>query len=116
MTTFAPFGLARMAAVLMLAGLATGTLAQSTPLADPDTLSLTDAQKSELLAHDTESSVDAARTGLGSGGPDRRIHGEVGVMVGSNGARGAYGTAAIPLGDNAGAMVSVESSHYGRPH
>lgn len=45
---------------------------------------------------------------------DRQIHGEVGMMVGTNGARGAYGTAAIPLGQNAGAVISFEDSRYGR--
>jgi hypothetical protein len=34
-------------------------------------------------------------------------------MIGTHGTRGAYGTAAIPLGDNAGAVVSFESSRYG---
>jgi hypothetical protein len=34
-------------------------------------------------------------------------------MVGSHGTRGIYGTAAVPLGDNAGAVVSFENSRYG---
>lgn len=43
---------------------------------------------------------------------DRRIHGEVGVMVGTGGARGAYGVAAIPLGENSGAVVAFETQRY----
>ena len=37
-------------------------------------------------------------------------------MIGTGGARDFYGTAAIPLGDHAGAVVSVESSRYGPRH
>jgi hypothetical protein len=102
---------------ICLAGLilmpATALVAQSAPSGDANTLSLSDAQKQELLAHNTESGVDAARAGLGSGAPGRQIHGEIGAMVGSHGTRGIYGTAAVPLGDNAGAVVSFENSRYG---
>lgn len=86
--------------------------AQMTPPGDPNTLTLTEAQKQELLAHNTEDSVDAARAGLGNGAPGRQIHGEIGAMVGTHGARSVYGTAAIPLGNNVGAVVSFEDSHY----
>jgi hypothetical protein len=90
--------------------------AQATPAADPNTLSLSDEQKADLLAHNTEDSVDAARAGLGNGAPGRQIHGEIGAMIGTHGTRGIYGTAAIPLGDNADAVVSFEDSRtgYGR--
>lgn len=44
--------------------------------------------------------------------PDGKIHGEVGVMIGTGGARGAYGVAAIPLGENAGAVVAFESQRF----
>lgn len=101
----------RFAALALLPAVALS--AQMTPQAAPDTLSLSDAQKQELLAHNTESSVDAARAGLGNGAPGRQIHGEIGAMVGTHGTRGIYGTAAIPLGDNAGATVSFEDSRYG---
>jgi hypothetical protein len=92
---------------------ATALSAQAAPAGDANTLSLSDAQKQELLAHNTESSVDAARAGLGNGAPGRQIHGEIGAMIGSHGTRGIYGTAAVPLGDNAGAVVSFEDSRYG---
>ena len=81
---------------------------------DPSVHSLTDAQKAEILSHNRETLADAARLGVDTpGGADRAIHGEVGAMIGSNGTRGAFGTAAIPLGGNAGAIVSFESSRYG---
>lgn len=86
------------------------------PAAATGTLSLSDDQKAALLARDTEDSVATARSGLGTGGrPMRQIHGEIGAFVGTNGARGAYGAAAIPLGDDAQAAVSFETSRYGRP-
>lgn len=93
--------------------LSSSAMAQVAP--SGDTLTLTPAEKAQLLDRNTEDSVDAARAGIaGDGGSrDRAIHGEMGVMVGTNGTRGAYGTAAIPLGDNAGAVVSFESSRYG---
>ena len=68
----------------------------------------------EILDNNTEEKAAAARGELpGSEGAGRGIHGEVGVMIGSNGTRGAYGTADIPLGDNAGATVSFETSRFG---
>lgn len=81
---------------------------------DSGTVRLTDAQRDAILDANTEARAAAARGELsGSDGVDRRIHGEVGVMIGTNGTRGAYGTADIPLGENAGASVSFETSRYG---
>ena len=54
----------------------------------------------------------AARSALGidgGNGPDRQIHGEVGVAIGTGGYRAAYGTAVVPLGDTGVAAVSVET-------
>lgn len=106
----------RMKSMMRFAALAllpAASLAAQTASSDPDTLSLSDAQKQELLAHNTESSVDAARAGLGRGPPVRQIHGEIGAMIGSHGSRGIYGSAAVPLGDNADAAFSFEDSRYG---
>lgn len=100
----------RFAALILLP--ATALAAQPAPAGDSSTLSLSDAQKQELLARNTEASVDAARAGLGNGAPDRQIHGEIGAAIGTHGMLSMYGTAAIPLGDNAGAVVSFEKSHY----
>jgi hypothetical protein len=87
--------------------------AQSRPSTD-DAVRLTDEQRMEILDNNTEEKAAAARGELaGSGNVGRGIHGEVGVMIGSNGTRGAYGTADIPLGDNAGATVSFETSRFG---
>ncbi|RZF64955.1 hypothetical protein EWE75_08675 [Sphingomonas populi] len=79
-----------------------------------DTIRLSDRERDAILDSNTVESAAAARGELGeSGGGGRGIHGEVGAMIGSNGTRGAYGVAAIPLGDNAGAVVSFESSQFG---
>jgi len=67
-----------------------------------------------ILDGNTVESAAAARGELpGSEDTRRGIHGEVGVMIGSHGARGIYGAAAIPLGEHADAMVSFESSSFG---
>ena len=99
----------------------TASFAQSTPApattqpaTTGDTIRLTDEQRMEILNNNTMDSAAAARGELtGSERAARGIHGEVGFMIGTNGMRGAYGTADIPLGDNARATVSVESSRFG---
>jgi hypothetical protein len=79
-----------------------------------DTRRLTDAERDAILSSNTVERAAAVRGELpDSEGPGRGIHGEVGVMSGTNGTRGAYGTADIPLGDNARATVAVESSTFG---
>lgn len=86
------------------------------PISSPadDTIRLTDKQRMEILDHNTVESAAAARGELPeSRSVGRGIHGEVGVMIGSHGTHGVYGTADIPLGDNAGATVSFESSRIG---
>jgi hypothetical protein len=119
-----------VSAMMIGAALAGPALAQSAPAKpaapaapattvspDGSTLSLSDDQKDALLAGHTEDSVDAARAGLPGGAPPRPgIHGEVGAMVGSHGTRAVYGTAAVPLGDHAGAVVSFEKGRYGYPY
>ena len=98
--------------------MAAPALAQSAaPSSTVETLRLTPDEKADIAAHQTEATVDAARAGLGGAGTGgRQIHGEVGAMIGTGGARDFYGTAAVPFGDHAGAVVSVESSRYGPRH
>lgn len=67
-----------------------------------------------ILDSNTVESAAAARGELpGSRYGDRRIHGEIGAMIGTNGTRGVYGVAEIPLGDKGSAVVSFENSRYG---
>lgn len=106
-------------------GLSTTCLAQSAELPAPtvvqpvapatdDTIRLTDEERNEILFSNTSeraAQVRGEQVDMPNGG--RGIHGEVGVMIGTGGSRGAYGVAEIPLGDNAGAVVSFESSRFG---
>jgi hypothetical protein len=90
------------------------TTAQPAPATTDNEIRLTDEQRNTILANNTADKAAAARGELTEAERiDRGIHGEVGVMIGSYGTRGIYGTADIPLGDHAGATVSVESSQYG---
>jgi hypothetical protein len=93
----------------------TPTVVRPAPGATEDTIRLADAERNTILGNNTVESAALARGEQGmslSGG--RGIHGEMGVMLGSNGARGVYGIAEVPRGDNAGAVVSFESSRFGR--
>ena len=86
---------------------------QPTP-SSSDTIRLTDEERKTIADNTTLDSAAAARGEMtGSERASLGIHGEVGALIGSNGTRAAYGTAAIPLGDHAGAVVSFESSRSG---
>jgi hypothetical protein len=74
------------------------------------TYSLTEQQKAEILANGTESRVDESLLWARSGG-DGKIHGEVGMEVGTRNTRGIYGAAVIPLGHGATAAISFEDYH-----
>ena len=78
------------------------------------TIRLNPEQIAKLRDEGTEATAAAAAGELTGGGFGRGIHGEVGMTVGTHGTRGAYGIAAIPLGENAGAVVSFEDSRFGR--
>jgi hypothetical protein len=73
------------------------------------TYSLTSQQKEDILAHGTEGRVDDALLQARSGG-DGKIHGEMGVTVGTRNTRGIYGNAVIPLGK--GATMALSFDHY----
>lgn len=47
-----------------------------------------------------------------AGEPAKKVHGEMGVMIGTGGARAAYGSAVIPLGDRGVAAFSFETGRY----
>jgi len=95
---------------------ASPALAQSVARTVPETLSLTPEEKADIVEHQTEASVDAARAGLAGGGSGQQIHGEIGTSIGNHGMHDVYGAAAIPLGDHAGATVSFEDGRYGTHH
>lgn len=92
----------------------TAPTTQAAPSTTDDTVRLSDEQRRTILDSNTMESAAAARGELtGADRADRRIHGEVGVMIGTNGTRGIYGVAEIPLGNNASAVISYENSRYG---
>ena len=84
------------------------TPATATPATSDNTIRLSDEERDRILNDNTKRRDDLGRGGLLDG-----VHGEVGVMIGSHGTRGIYGTADVPLGDNAAASVSFESSRFG---
>lgn len=86
---------------------------QSAPAATGDTLRLTDEQRMAIIDNNTAESAAAARGELTGSGAGRGIHGEVSAMIGTHGTRGIAGVAEIPLGNNANAVVSFESSRFG---
>ncbi len=91
-------------AALALAGPATAQ--ETTYRLSPEAI----AETIETASHRPEAATNAL--GFAEGERDNRIHGEVGFMIGTGGARGIYGTALIPLGESGSALVSVESSQY----
>lgn len=98
----------------MAQAVAGAPIAQPAPDAAGDTVRLSDEQRNAILASNTVDSAAAARGEMSAAERSARgVHGEVGVMIGTNGTRGIYGTAAIPLGDKGEAVVSFESSRYG---
>ena len=73
------------------------------------TYSLTAREKADILEHGSEGRVDESLLQARRGG-DGKIHGEVGMMVGTRNTRGIYGDAVIPLGHGATAAISFD--HY----
>lgn len=111
----------RPIAALLLALLAAPCLAQTSdaPLAEPffsgtmppdpelaGVVRLTPEQREAAIE---AGAVHSARAIDGNGAPDHKIHGEVGVEVGTGGARAVFGSAVVPLGDSAVAAFSFES-------
>ncbi len=95
------------AAALPLLLLATSAIAQDAP---SDVIHLTPAQRAAVL----EAAALHPNRGLDGGGLDRRIHGEVGMEIGTNGERAIYGTAIVPLGDTGSAAISFFDGRSGR--
>ena len=106
--------LAAAASCWSTASFAQSAATPAAPAANSDSVRLTDEQRMAILDSNTAESAAAARGELtGSERADRRIHGEIGAMIGTNGTRGIYGVAEIPLGNNGSAIVSYENTRYG---
>jgi hypothetical protein len=50
--------------------------------------------------------------GRAPGSTDKRVRGEVGMMVGTGGTRAIYGSTAVPLGENGMAQFSFSTGRY----
>lgn len=99
--------------IAALAQSTTATTTQPAPATTGDTLRLTDAQRRAIIDSNTPESAAAARGELTGSSVGRGIHGEISAMIGTHGTRGIAGVAEIPLGNNADAVVSFESSRFG---
>jgi hypothetical protein len=101
--------LAVVLGLLFGAALPVAAPAQSPGEIPGQTYSLSAQQKEDILAHGSESRVDDSLLWARSGG-DGKIHGEIGMEVGTRNTRGIYGDAVIPLGK--GATVALSFDHY----
>jgi len=100
------------AALPLLAAIATPCLAQNADTAPLPSgiVSLTPEQREAAL----EAGATRAAADLSGGAGDRRVHGEMGVEVGTGGERAIYGTAVVPIGQNAVAAFSYEQGQDAR--
>lgn len=73
-----------------------------------DVIALSPAERSAAIEAAAANGDD-----LPLNGSPRRIHGEVGMAIGSNGYRSLYGTTAIPLGQTGTAVISLATSQFG---
>jgi hypothetical protein len=87
----------------MFLAIASPCLAQGADIApSSDIVTLTPEQREAAL----EAGAARAAADPSGGAADRRVHGEMGVEVGTGGARAIYGTAVVPIGQNGVAAFS----------
>lgn len=103
-----------IAAICLIALAPCAATAQTPPSDEGKVTRLTPEERAELLDAGIEASADRAQAQAMGGGYERQIHGEVGAMIGTGGARGIFGTAVIPLGETGTAIISFEKSSFGR--
>jgi hypothetical protein len=76
-----------------------------------DTVTLTAEQAEAAKEAGAARNARNAQLGL-EPGQDKAIHGEMGVAIGTGGYRSMYGTAIVPLGDNATLGLSFANEQY----
>ena len=74
------------------------------------TIALSDEEREAAL----EAGATRAAQELPINGLDRKVHGEVGMEVGTGGYRAMYGTTVVPLGQTGYAQFSFETGQMGR--
>lgn len=76
----------------------------------PTVYGLTEAEKAQVL-ESASWRPDADNPALLPALPqDRRIHGEVGAMIGTGGARGIYGIVGVPIGETGSATFAYSDT------
>lgn len=99
--------------LLGVAALALPAAAQAAAPGGGQVYALSDAQKAQVLEAGRAAVIDGTLPSPPGSAADRQVHGEFSAMVGTGAARGVAGTAAIPLGQNGGAVISFENSRFG---
>lgn len=92
---------------------AASAVAQDAPPPSTGVVALSPEQREAALEAGAIRSRDES---LQNGASDRRVHGEVGVEVGSRGERAAYGTMVAPIGQNGMAAISYGTGQGPRWH
>ena len=105
MTVHRPFAHTALALAALL--MASAAIAEETVVAlSPDA-------KAKILdaaaEHNATLREEPTINGIG-----RRIHGEIGMFVGTNGARGVSGAAEMPVGETGTVAIAFENSRFGR--
>ena len=88
-------------------------LAGSIAHAEERVIALSPAEKEKLLNAAAERPRPVGDE-LPVNGLGRQVHGEVGMFVGTGGARGVYGSAVAPIGEKGQIAVAFENSRFGR--
>ena len=82
--------------------------ASGTPPDNETSRQISDWIAASPAAREQEQSVLSGLTG-----PDRQIHGEIGLAIGTNGYRSGYITSIMPLGDSGSLMLSLGQEKNG---
>ena len=89
-------------------------LIASAAQAEETVVSLSPEAKEKILeAAATRNARVTGEPAINGTGGLGRIHGQVGMMIGTNGARGVFGSAVAPIGDSGSVAVAFENSRYG---
>ena len=94
----------------LLALIVAGTAAQ----AEETVVALSPAQKEKILDAAASRPAPLGQPPVNGLGGANQIHGEVGMFVGTGGARGVFGSAVAPVGDNGQIAIAFENSRFGR--
>ena len=87
------------------------SLLAAAPAAATETYILTPEQVEAAMQ--SASVKPAAVTASEPVSPRRQVHGEVGAMIGTGGARGLFGTMLAPIGDDGFAALQFETTRTG---